>query len=351
MAEGGRNRRFGILNGGGDAPGLNAVIRGVVVRLAREGVETLAFLEGWRGIIENMTRTLKVGEVFDIVRMGGTIIGSSRTNPHKNADRDVPRLVENFRKNDLDGLIAVGGDDTLGAANRLWQEKRLPLLGVPKTIDNDLCATDYTFGFDTAVNVCVESIDRLITTTESHRRIMVVEVMGRHAGHIAAHAGMATAADVVLVPERKTDLRRIVEIIKRARAAGRNYNLIVAAEGAEISGETVIKEGVKLDAFGNVTLGGIAARLAGMLRKEFPAYEVRAMALGHLQRGGAPSAFDRVLGTRYGVRAAEMALAGEWGRMPALRGSEIVSVELAEAVGSTKTASEETLDIMELFFP
>jgi len=348
MAAAGKIGRVGILNGGGDAPGLNAVIRGVVVRLAREDVETLAFMEGWRGIIENSTRVLKPGDVADIVRAGGTIIGTSRTNPHKNAARDVPKLVESFRKNKLDGLIAVGGDDTLGAANRLWLEEKLPVLGVPKTIDNDLCATDYTFGFDTAINVCAEAIDRLITTAESHRRIMIVEVMGRHAGHIAAHAGIATGADVVLVPERITPFSEIVAAIKRARASGRLYNLIVAAEGAEVGGETVVKDGVKLDAFGHETLGGIGARLAQMLRKEL-SYEVRTIALGHLQRGGAPSAFDRVLGTRYGVRAAEMALAGEWGWMPALRGNEIVSVSLAEAVGATKVVGPDLLALMDTF--
>ena len=341
-------RKVGILNGGGDAPGLNAVIRGVVTRLSRESVEITAFLEGWKGIIENRTRPLKANDLQDIVRLGGTIIGSSRTNPWKSPQRDVPRLKETFRRHGLDGLIAIGGDDTLGVANRLWREEQLPVVGVPKTIDNDLSATDYTFGFDTAVNICIEAIDRLITTAESHRRIMIVEVMGRHAGHIAAQAGMGTAADVILVPERTMNLAQIVAALERARSRGRLYNLIVVAEGAQVEGATAVKAAPD-DAFGHPTLGGIAERLAEMLKQALK-YEVRTMTLGHLQRGGPPSAFDRDLGSRYGVKAAELALAGQWGQMAALRGSEVVAVGLGEAVGTLRTVPPAFLDTMELFF-
>lgn len=340
-------KRVGILTGGGDSPGLNAVIRAVVVRLAKEGVSTVGYLEGWKGVLEGRTRELSVNDVIEIVSEGGTMLGSSRTNPFKNPERDVPRILDSLKALELDALVAVGGDDTLGVAAKLYDAHKVDVVGVPKTIDNDLSGTDFTFGFDTAVQNATEAIDKLVTTTRSHRRVMVVEVMGRHAGWIAAYAGVASGADWVLIPERPIDVKAMCEGLRRARKRGDLYNIVVVAEGARLQEEVLQTQ--ERDAFGHVRLGGIGPQLAKIIQDE-TGFESRHVVLGHLQRGGTPTAWDRVLSTRYGLGAAELVLRGEFGRMVALQGGKIVSVSLQEATGETKTLSPDFLAMAELFF-
>jgi len=348
-------KRVGVLTGGGDCPGLNAVIRGLVTRLAAGGVATVGLLEGWRGLLEARTRDLSVADVRDILHLGGTILGSSRTNPFKNAERDVPRVLENVKKLKLDALVPVGGDDTLGVAAKLYTQHKLPTVGVPKTIDNDLSGTEFTFGFDTAVEVCTQCIDRVRTTAESHRRVLVVEVMGRHAGWIAGFAGLAAGADWVCVPEEEIDIEALAASLARGREAGDLYNLVVVAEGAKLAaggapgGAGDVTQDGSLDSFGHVKLGGIGKRLAKLI-EEKTGFEARHVILGHVQRGGAPTATDRILGTRYGVKAAEMVLAGEFGRMPALVGSEIKAVDLSFAAGETKTLRPDYLALAKVFY-
>ena len=330
--------RVGVLTGGGDCPGLNAVIRAVVLDAARRGSEVVGILEGWRGLVEGMTRPLGREDVRGILRQGGTILRTSRTNPFR-SDEVRDRLLENAARLALDGLIVIGGEDTLGVAERLYREHALPVVGVPKTIDNDLSATDYTFGFDTAVSIATEAIDRLHTTAESHNRVMVVEVMGRHAGWIATHAGIAGGANVIAVPERQTTVAEIAAVIQKRAAAGRSFSIIVVAEGAKIR-EYDVQRRSKADEFGHELLGGIAQKLASAL-EERTGFETRVTVLGHIQRGGTPTAYDRVLATRYGVHASELVHTGQGGKMAALSGTEIRSVDLADAVARAKTVPEE----------
>jgi 6-phosphofructokinase 1 len=340
--------RIGILTGGGDCPGLNAVIRATVRKAANEGHEVVGILDGWKGLIEGSTMDLGIATTDSIVGEGGTILGTSRTNPYKNPD-DVKKVVGNFSQLGLDALIAVGGDDTLGVARKLYDDHKSNVVGVPKTIDNDLSVTDYTFGFDTAVNIATEAIDRIHTTAKSHHRCLVVEVMGRHAGWIAAYAGMAGGADYILVPEVKVDMEHLCRTLKANReAAGKRYNVVVASEGAAIGSEFSTKS-YKKDSFGHVMLGGIGEHLAQLIEKK-TGYETRSVTLGHIQRGGSPTVFDRVLGTRYGVKAVELVVAGEFGKMVALRGTELVSVSLAEATGETKTLDPGLFDVAREFF-
>jgi len=340
-------KRIGILTGGGDAPGLNAVIRAVTRKANNANCEVLGFQEGWKGLIEGITMPLDWSNTDSILPLGGTILGSSRTNPFKR-ESGVERILENFRRFDLDAFVAVGGDDTLGVADRLYREQAFPVVGVPKTIDNDLSATDYTFGYDTAVNAAVRAIDALTTTAQAHRRVMVVEIMGRHAGWIAAGAGIASGADVCLVPERPFSIDEVCEALKANRARGKMYNIVVVAEGATLKEGHTMTQAEGTDEFGHVRLGGIAPALAREIERR-TGLEARHVILGHLQRGGSPTAFDRILGTRFGLKACELALAGDFGKMVALRGNSIEAVPLSEAVGEMKKLGEEYLAIIDEF--
>jgi phosphofructokinase-like protein len=331
--------RIGLLTGGGDCPGLNAVIRAVV----RKGIDAyddqmIGFHDGWRGVLEGSYEGLTIESTRGILPRGGTILGSSRTNPYKRDD-GVERVGETFGRCALDGMIAIGGEDTLGVAHRLGADG-FNVIGVPKTIDNDLGATDVTFGFDTALHVASEAIDRLHTTAESHNRILVVEVMGRHAGWIALHSGVAGGADVILIPEIPFDIDEVCRLIRRRHARGRYFSIVVAAEGAiPKEGTMSITEG-ELDEFGHPRLGGIGHRLEHEIEKR-TGFETRATVLGHVQRGGTPTPFDRVLATRLGLAAIDAAHDGQWGMMTALRSTQITCVPLADAVASLRTVPVE----------
>ena len=340
--------RIGVLTGGGDCPGLNAVIRAVV----RKGVEHcshefVGYRDGWHGPLEGDSRPLGVPEVRGILPRGGTILGSSRTNPFAE-DGGAGRIAANLAEAGVDGLIAIGGEDTLGVASRLHAEHGVNVVGVPKTIDNDLSATDYTFGFDTAVNIAMEAIDRLHTTADSHHRVLIVEVMGRHAGWIAFHAGLAGGANVILIPELPFDLERVCEFVGR-RFESRYAPILVVAEGAQPVGGMPETKSEKLDEFGHVALGGIAHWLEREIEQR-TGKEARATVLGHVQRGGTPTAFDRVLATRFGLHAIDAADAGEWGTMTALRGTNIELVQLSEATAELKTVPEALYSEAEVFF-
>jgi 6-phosphofructokinase 1 len=342
--------RIGVLTGGGDCPGLNAVIRAIV----RKGIDIhghaiVGFRDGWRGPLENHFEELTVESTRGILPRGGTILSTSRTNPLKHEDGPV-RIAETLRGLQLDGLIAIGGEDTLGAAAKLHDEHGLPVLGVPKTIDNDLGGTDMTFGFDTAVQVATDAIDRLHTTAESHNRVMVVEVMGRHAGWIALHSGLAGGADVILIPERPFDIDEVCGLIQRRHARGRYFSIVVVAEGASPQKGTMetIGDG-STDEFGHERLGGIGQALERAIEAR-TGYETRATVLGHVQRGGTPTAFDRVLATRLGLAAIDAANSGTWGMMPALHGTKIELVPLAEAVAQLRTVPPEEYEAVEAFF-
>jgi 6-phosphofructokinase 1 len=341
-------QKIGILTGGGDAPGLNAVIRGIVVNGIRLGYEVVGFIDGWAGVLNANTTPLTLEDVDDIHREGGTIIGTSRTPifPKKEGQKDrSDEAVAGLKKVGLHALIAIGGEDTLGEANRLFKDGRFPnIVGVPKTIDNDLNATDYTFGFNTSVNIAMDTMDRLHTTTKSHHRVMIVEIMGRHAGWITLEAGMAGGAHIILIPEVKFNFDDICKVVKERYESGKDYTLIAIAEGCEEADSSKEKA---VDAFGHVRLGGIASEvekrledwLTKNLKKPYPEFkfEARSMVLGHLQRGGAPTAFDRVLGARLGLNAVELVNDGKFGHMVSLQGTDIVAVPLQEAVGTLKT--------------
>jgi 6-phosphofructokinase 1 len=339
--------RIGVLTGGGDCPGLNAVIRAVV----RKGVDTfghefVGFRDGWRGPLEGHTMRLGIKEVRGILPRGGTILGSSRTNPFK-IDGGVERIKTNLTDLGVDALIAIGGEDTLGVATKLY-DLGVQVVGVPKTIDNDLSATDYTFGFDTAVNIAMEAIDRLHTTAESHHRTLVVEVMGRHAGWIALHAGLAGGANVILLPERKFDVDQVAGYVEK-RFQHQYAPIVVVSEGAHpLEGQMVLKD-QKLDAFGHVTLGGIGQWLAEQLEAK-TGKEARTVVLGHIQRGGTPTAYDRVLATRFGLHAIDAVHEGDWGKMMALRGTDIIRVPLVEGTKELKTVPLERYTEAEVFF-
>ncbi len=339
-------KTIGILTGGGDCPGLNAVIRAVVRRAVSRGDRVLGIRKGWKGMIEGDTSELTLASTSGILHRGGTILGTSRTNPYKKPE-DLKRVEENFRVLGLDALVAVGGEDTLGVAARLAGAGH-PVVGVPKTIDNDLSGTDVTFGFDTAVSIAVEAVDRLHTTAESHDRTIVLEVMGRHAGWIAIHTGLAGGADYILVPERPVDIEAVCNAVRSRRARGKNFSIIVAAEGAVLPEGAVTQE-VEKDAFGHVLLGGIGARLAKEIEKR-TGCETRSVALGHVQRGGSPTAYDRVLATRYGLLAADLVEEGKFGMMAALRGGRFEPVPLEDAVAELKTVDGALLDLAGVFF-
>ncbi|KPJ60491.1 MAG: hypothetical protein AMJ46_05600 [Latescibacteria bacterium DG_63] len=343
--------RVAILTGGGDCPGLNAVIRAVVRRMAQSyGGEVIGVSHGWAGLINGEARKLDLRSVSGILPKGGTILGTSRTNPFK-IERGVERIKENMEKLKVEALIAVGGEDTLGVASKLF-DMGVKVVGVPKTIDNDLSGTDYTFGFDTAINVATEAIDRLHSTAESHNRVMVVEVMGRHTGWIAVEAGIAGGADVVLIPEIPISVDEVCKILVRRHDRGKDFSIVVVAEGAKFqdkdSGYMVVQD-EKVDAFGHVRLGGIGAILARAI-EERTGYETRYTVLGHIQRGGTPTAFDRVLGTRFGVAAADLVVKGEFGKMVSLQGNKMRSVDLREAVDELKTVDMELYEMASIFF-
>jgi 6-phosphofructokinase 1 len=341
--------RVGVLTGGGDCPGLNAVIRAIVRKgIDHHGHAIVGFRDGWRGPLDNAFEDLTIESTRGILPRGGTILGTSRTNPL--ARDGGPDLIrDNLRSLNVDALIAIGGEDTLGAAARLSTEHDMPIVGVPKTIDNDLGGTDMTFGFDTAVHVATEAIDRLHTTAESHNRVMVVEVMGRHAGWIALHSGLAGGADVILVPERPFDIEEVCRLIRRRHARGRFFSIVVVAEGATpAEGTMEVITGAE-DEFGHARLGGIGQRLEREI-EERTGYETRATILGHTQRGGTPTAFDRVLATRLGVGAIDAVEAREWGTMAALRGTAIELVPLGEAVKELRTVPESEYDVAATFF-
>jgi ATP-dependent phosphofructokinase / diphosphate-dependent phosphofructokinase len=334
--------KIGVLTGGGDCPGLNAVIRAVV----RKGTfhyedEFVGFMEGWRGLLDDKTMELDLAAVGGILPRGGTILRTSRTNPGKRPD-GLQHCVETLKKHGCEALIAIGGDDTLSVAKKLF-DKGLKVVGVPKTIDNDLAGTDFTFGFDTAVDVATEAIDRVHTTAEAHNRVIVVEVMGRDSGWIATYSGIAGGADVILIPEVPFDIDQVAETIRQRHARGRYFSIVVAAEGAKFAGGNETLPAAGLDEFGHARLGGIGSVLAQEIEKR-TGFESRSVVLGHIQRGGSPSAFDRVLATRYGLGAIDMVHRGEFGQMAALRGNKIISIPLAEAIASNRKVDKEILD-------
>jgi ATP-dependent phosphofructokinase / diphosphate-dependent phosphofructokinase len=342
--------RVGLLTGGGDCPGLNAVIRAVVRRaLAEPGHSVVGFRYGWAGVLENEAVELTLESTAGILPRGGTILGTSRTNPFTDGRDGLAEINLTLQARGVDALIPIGGEDTLGAALRLHRAG-VPIVGVPKTIDNDLGGTDVTFGFQTAVQIVTDAIDRLHTTAESHNRVIVVEVMGRHAGWIATCAGMAGGADAILVPERPFDIEQVCAHLRRRHARGRSFSIVVVAEGATARrGDLSTRADSPTDAFGHARLGGIAA----LLEREIEArtgYETRETVLGHVQRGGTPVAFDRVLATRFGVAAMEAVAAGRFGAMVALRGTEIVEVSLEQALREPKLLDPALYETAELFF-
>ncbi|MBI1349786.1 MAG: ATP-dependent 6-phosphofructokinase [Actinomycetales bacterium] len=339
--------RVGVLTGGGDCPGLNAVIRGIVRRGVQEyGYEFVGFRDGWKGPLEGLTMELGIPQVRGILPRGGTILGSSRTNLVK-IDGGIERTEENLRKLGIDALIAIGGEDTLGVATTLT-EHGFHVIGVPKTIDNDLSGTDYTFGFDTAVSIATEAIDRLHTTAESHHRILICEVMGRHAGWIALHSGMAGGANAILIPEVEFDLDEVIGWVE-SRFKASYAPIIVVAEGAMPLGGQMVTKDQTLDSFGHVKLSGIGEWLAQQV-EERTGHEARTTVLGHIQRGGSPTAFDRVLATRFGLNAIEAVKDEAWGTMVALHGTDIVRVPLQLATGTLKTVPMERYEEAKSFF-
>lgn len=340
--------RIGILTGGGDCPGLNPVIRAVVRKSLNDGYEIIGIKNGWKGLIEKDFIKLDLNSVSGILPKGGTILGTSRTNPYKN-EGGVDKVKENFKALGVNALIVVGGEDTLGVAARLIKDGLTNIVGVPKTIDNDLSATDYTFGFDTAINTAMECIDRLHTTAESHHRIMVAEVMGRHAGWIAVDAGIAGGADVILIPEIPIDIDEICNLIKKRHQRGKTFSIVVVAEGAQFKKGSMVLQEQKLDEFGHVRLGGIGDILGQEIEKR-TGYETRVSVLGHIQRGGSPTAFDRILATRFGVKAVELVKNKKFGRMVALSGNKIIDVAIEAAVQALKTVDMDLYEIAKVFF-
>jgi len=341
--------RIGILTAGGDCPGLNAAIRAVVRCAVADSVEVLGIRNGYLGLSENDVEPLTRATVNGILPRGGTILGTSRFNPLTNDDY-LERFKENWRMHRLDGLIVVGGEGSLSAARDLWHNHQLQLVGVPKTIDNDICGTDFTFGFDTAVSIVTDAIDRLHSTAESHHRVMVVEVMGRHTGWIAAYGGIAGGADVVLVPEHPFRISRICDLLLDRQRQGRPFSIIAVAEDAHPHpDESFLTEEQNAAIYRHDRLGGIGEALAAEIER-CTGIQTRVTKLGYVQRGGSPTAFDRILATRFGIKAYEMVRAGEWGQMTALRGNRIITVPLTEAVGELKRLDEAIYRVAEVFF-
>jgi 6-phosphofructokinase 1 len=335
--------KIGILTGGGDCPGLNAVIRAIV----RKGIfhyqdEFVGYLEGWRGVLENMTRRLDLEAVKGILPQGGTILRTSRTNPSKR-EGGLETCLRNLKQSGVEALIALGGDDTQSVSKSLF-DRGFKIVAVPKTIDNDLSGTDLCFGFDTAVSIATEAIDRVHTTAEAHNRVIVVEVMGRDSGWIAIYSGVAGGADVILIPEKPFDVDEVAETLKRRHDRGRYFSIVVVAEGAKLASNVISDERRKTDEFGHVRLGGIGTLLAAEIEKR-TGFETRAVVLGHTQRGGSPTAFDRMLATRYGVHAIDLVHQGKFGCMVSLKGNDIRSVPIADAIARTRYVSQELIDV------
>jgi phosphofructokinase-like protein len=356
--------KIGILTGGGDCPGLNAVIRAVVKKSIKNNWYILGIKNGWKGLINGEIEILTDYTVSGILPKGGTIIGTSRTNPFKN-EADIKKIIENIKKFGIDALVAVGGDDTLSVAYKFYK-MGIPIIGIPKTIDNDVEGTDYTFGFDTAVSIVTEAIDRLHTTAESHHRVMVVEVMGRHAGWIATIAGIAGGADEILIPEVPFDIEEVCRNLKKRYDRGKKFSIIAVAEGAQpkledfknndeemivhnVGDKVIVAQSTEKDAFDHVRLGGIGNFLAKELEKRMQ-IETRVTVLGHVQRGGTPTARDRVLATRFGIAAVELIKKEDFGKMVALKGDKIISVELEKVINKSKTVDMELYDIAKTFF-
>lgn len=342
-----KNMNFGVLTGGGDCPGLNAVIRGVVRKAEKEGHTIIGFKNGWKGVLESNASVLDRNATRGILHRGGTILGTSRTNPFSSDEEEnLKKVKKTYEQFALDGLIAIGGEDTLTVAYKLTQ-KGFPVVGVPKTIDNDLNETDCTFGFDTAVNIAMEALDRLHTTAESHSRCIVAEIMGRHAGWMTAYAALSGSADYALVPEKKVDLNQLYDSLKR-RHLHSNFSIVAFSEGAHIDDDMVLQNQEK-DAFGHVRLGGGGECLAQLIEKN-TGIETRSVVLGHVQRGGSPTAFDRVLGLRLGVRALEAVVNGEFAHMVSLKGMEVTVVPIEKAVSELKVLPPYWLDLLETFY-
>jgi 6-phosphofructokinase 1 len=341
------SKTVGILTGGGDCPGLNPAIRGCVYRGLDYGFTFVGLAEGWKGLVEGNTLPLGLADVEGVIGQGGTILGTSRTNPFKR-EGAVDRCLENWKALGLDALVACGGEDTLGVATRLFHEHGCNVVGVPKTMDNDLSATDFTFGFDTSVTVAVDACHRLVDTGRSHRRVMILEVMGRHAGWVALYTGLAAGADWTLLPEEpEVDVARMCEHLKKVYAR-KQWALVVASEGIRFPGSEGGEE--ELDEFGHMILRkrGVADQLADIIERE-TGIESRSAVIGHMQRGGSPTLFDRILGTRVGVEAAEMVAAGKWGHMAALRGNDVIAVPLEEATGELKTVPKSWMELLAVF--
>ncbi len=347
---------IGVLTGGGDCPGLNAVLRAIVVTAIKHyNWRVTGIIEGWRGLLERgMTREMRLNDVAGILARGGTILKTSRTNPAK-VENGHQIAADRVRRLGLDAVIAIGGDDTLGVAHEMT-EIGVPMVGVPKTIDNDIFGTDSTFGFDTAVNTVIDAIDRVRTTTESHKRVMVVEVMGRHAGWIALHGGIAGGADYLIIPERDSNVQEICEVLRKRHEGDKDFSIVVVAEGAHValdpeseSKHTYITQDTTTDDFGHVRLGGIGQILAQEIEKVL-GIETRTVMLGHVQRGGAPSAYDRYLCTRFGIHAVRFVDQKKFGHMVSLRGNDIVAVPLADIAGKNRTVTNDLYQEAALFF-
>ena len=342
-------KKIAVLTGGGDCPGLNAAIRAVVKKALQYDWVVYGIKNGWKGLIEGDIEPLTGYSVSGILPKGGTILGTSRTNPFKDKE-DLQKLLDNIKKFGIDAIVAIGGEDTLGVASKLYNEEGVPVVGIPKTIDNDLSGTDYTIGFDTAISIVTDAIDRLHTTAESHHRVMVLEVMGRHAGWIATIAGIAGGADAILIPEKPFDIEEVVNYLEQRRKKGKTFSIIVVAEGAMPKDTKMLSiQDTEKDEFGHVRLGGIGNRLAKELERRL-GLETRVTVLGHVQRGGTPTAYDRVLATRCGIAAIELIKNEEFGKMTALHGDKIVPIKLEEAVAKLKTVDMELYKIAEVFF-
>jgi 6-phosphofructokinase 1 len=345
--------KVGILTSGGDAPGLNAVIRAIVRKGLDYKFDIIGIYNGWKGIKEEDYRELGVKEISGIIHRGGTILGTSRYSPFEE-EGGKEKLMENILKADFDSIISIGGEGSMHVA-QLALEAGVNVIGVPKTIDNDIYGTDYSFGFDTAVNIATEAVDRLHTTAESHHRIMILEVMGRHAGWIALYSGIAGGADVVLIPEKKIKIEEVIDVIKLRYTRGKPFSIIVVAEGAQFDEEDLKtfksnpKDSEKMDEHGRPRLGGISKFLADEI-EERSGFETRATILGHVQRGGVPSAFDRILGTRLGVYAMEMVKKKKFGRMAALRANDIIDIPIKEAISKLKTVDLDIYKVAKVFF-
>lgn len=347
------SKKIAILTGGGDCPGLNAVIRAASWKLITSyGYEAIGVRKGWRGLLNNDYLELNLNAISGILTRGGTILRTSRTNPFKQ-EGGAQLVVDNLRQQEIWATIAIGGDDTLGVAQKLAEGYSLNMVGIPKTIDNDLSGTDYTFGFDTAVQIATEAIDRLHSTAESHDRVMVVEVMGRHTGWIAVMAGIAGGADVIMIPEHELEVGEVCDIIRKRHARGKDFSIVVVSEGTQlkVGGEEagLVVQSDEVDAFGNVRLGGVGNALGKEIEKN-TGFETRVVVLGHVQRGGTPTARDRILATRYGLRAADMVHEERFGRMVALKGDEIVDIPLSDAVSEVKKVRPEFWEIARTFF-